>query len=101
MICVAADEIPTKILAFTHDEVINNFTLCSFVWSTTGKLEHNCRRLDLIDGGERGLEFNVNLARKTLQFKGEPTEFEREFNRNPEPFFSKHNIDRILSLIKT
>ncbi len=52
--------------AFTYDEVVENFTRCNFVFSSTGEVCRDYRILDLTDGGEKGLEFKP-LIRTTPQ----------------------------------
>jgi hypothetical protein len=100
LVCVTGDEITPKTLAFTYDEVVENFTLCNFVFSSTGEVCRDYRILDLTDGGEKGLEFNRTLALTALKFEGQPTPFEVAFNRNPNPYFEKYRLKRILKQIK-
>lgn len=100
LVCVAADEEIPKTLAFTYDEVVENFTLCNFIWSSTGQVCRDYRRLDLIDGAEKGLEFNRALAVSVLKFEGQSTPFEVALNRNPNRYFEKYDLKRILEQIK-
>jgi len=100
LVCVAADEMTPKTLAFTYDEVVENFTLCNFVFSSTGEVCRDYRLLDLIDGGEKGLEFNRALALTVLKFEGESTSFEVALNRNRDAYFEEYKLKRILEQIK-
>jgi hypothetical protein len=104
LVCVTADEDRPKTLAFTYDEVVENMTLCNFVWrrdtNSTGDVCRDYRLLDLTDDGEKGLQFNRTLASTVLQFEGQPTTFEVAFNRNPNPYFEEYQLKRILEQIK-
>jgi hypothetical protein len=104
LVCVTADEIEPKTLAFTHDEVVNNFTLCSFVWRRNAKSSGNpCkdyRLLDLIDGGEEGLRLNRERALTALEFSGQTTPFEIALNQNPDAYFEKYSLKGKLERIR-
>lgn len=104
LVCVTADEERPRTLAFTYDEVLENFTLSNFVWrrdaNSTGEICRDYRLLDLTDEGEKGLEFNRTLASTVLQFEGQSTPFEVAFNRNPNPYFEEYQLKRVLEEIR-
>jgi hypothetical protein len=72
------------------------FTKANFTRDNTGKREFDAKRLDLIDGGLEGFEAKVAGSRKVLQWEGEPTEFEKDFNADPTPFFKKYGLAECL-----
>jgi hypothetical protein len=105
LVCVTADEEQPRTLAFTFGEVVKNFTLCSFIFrpdaSSSGSLCKDYRLLDLIDGGEKGLEINRERALTVLEFRGQTTPFEAALNQNRDTYFEKYNLKRIMEQIRS
>jgi len=104
LVCVTADEETPRTLAFTLDQVVKNFTLCSFIYrrdaSSSGSACKDYRLLDLIDGGVQGLNINRERALTALEFKGQTSSFEVALNQNRDAFFEKYGLNRIMEQVK-
>ena len=102
--CVLADKEEDNILVFTYEESIRNFSHCSFVRSDTKTKEENCLCLDLTEGDDKNRfqnwENNLRIAREKIEYQGEPTTFELDFNKNPDKYFKEFSFDRFLSFLK-
>jgi hypothetical protein len=105
LVCVTADEQKPRTLAFTFGEVVKNFTLCSFVYrrdaSSSGSVCKDYRLLDLIDGGEEGLNFNRERALTALEFRGQTNPFEAALNQNRDAYFEKYDLKSIMEQVRT
>lgn len=101
LVCVASDKTDENMLVFTRDEVVKGFSLSvSFKWEGQADKEmKNVKRLDIIEGGEGGLEKNFEIAREVIDWTGTISELERKVNRNPDYFFKNYGFGRLLKLL--
>jgi len=88
------------ILAFSYGEVIKNFTFSSWNYMNSGKRVKDHYSLSLIPGGIESFENFIKDARKKSGFDGEPSDFERRLNENPDKIFEKYSWERFIPELK-
>ena len=101
LVCVASDKDSENMLVFTQKEVAKDFSLSNFTWIQSGEKTRNGKRLDIIEGGEEGLEKHFEIAKEAIKWEGTIEEFERKVNRDPDYYFKNYGFERLLNFLRS
>ena len=102
LVCVACEWQPGEdgIMAFTYEEVIENFSKGNWVYKKYPKEVKNYYRLSLYKDGLKAFYEDLEVLRKEINLTGEPKPFEIELNKDPASKFKEYSWQRFVGLLK-
>ena len=102
LVCVALeyDKDRDGILVFTHESTKSKFTKGNWRYLNFNKLVKNYLRLNLAKDGYNAFMENIEVMKRKIRYKGEPSEFEKEFNKNPKKVFQDYSWGKFIENLR-
>jgi hypothetical protein len=98
LVCVALEykKDQNGILVFSYEDVKNNFTNSDWRYLKFNTRVKNYLRLNLTKQGYDAFEENIKVMKEKIEYKGEPSEFEVELNKNQDKAFQDYSWEKFI-----